>query len=418
MKRVLVLVGESLSANGICANAVMNELKIKGYEVTCLTNQEYNQKNREYKNGIQIEKVKPRLTYRMNYWCKNHGGFLSQLLQKISFLLNKVNLIFSIPTWPLISPLYTYRFYKSAKNLYEHHKYDCVISIYTQIDMVIAGYFIKKKYPEVKFVPYFLDSLSGGYGPRVFSKEWVIKRGLIWERKLLTIADKIVIMKSSETHHQKYNKWESYYSRIKVLDIPLLTSLSNKDITTDLLDKKKINIVYVGSIPCHIRNPKYSLEVFKKVNIENCRLTIIGANTCPDLIKKAQEESKKNEIVLIDQISHEEVISVLRNADVLLNMGNNIASMVPSKIFEYMSVGKPILSFYPIENEPSIKYLEKYPISLSIKEDWDKLEDNVLKVENFIKNSSGKIVNLDEFEEKMYKNTPKAFVEELEEIFI
>ncbi|WP_078543564.1 glycosyltransferase [Litchfieldia alkalitelluris] len=418
MKRVLVLVGESLSANGICANAVMNELKIKGYEVICLTNQEFNQKNRENKKGVKIEKVKPRLTYRMNFWCKNHGGFLSRLIKKVSFILNKAKLVISIPTWPLISPFYTYRFYKSAKKLYKNHKYDCIISIYTQIDTVIAGYFIKKKYPEVKFIPYFLDSLSGGYGPKMFSKQWVIKRGLTWERKLLKIADKIIIMKSSERHHQIYSNGESYYSRIKVLDIPLLTSLSDKDTTTDLLDNKKTNIVYVGSIPCHIRNPKYSLEVFKKLNIENCRLTIIGTNTCPDLIKKAQEDSKKNEIVLIDQISHEEVISALRSADVLLNIGNNIASMVPSKIFEYMSVGKPILSFYPIENDPSIKYLEHYPLSLSVKEDWNELKDNVLKVENFIKGSCGKTVNLEEFEEKMYKNTPKAFVEELEKIFI
>lgn len=416
MKKILILIGQKLSANGICINVIIEELVRSGYEVNCLTNQEFRTPQKRKEDGVKIIGIKPRLTYRMTSWGNNHSGIISKLVRIVSYILNKTKLVLSIPTWPLISPIYSMRFYKAAKDIYLNNKFDCIISAYTQIDMVIAGHFIKKKFPDVKFVPYFLDSLSGGYGPRVFSKNWTINRGLWWERRLLQNADKIIVMKSSQKHHEKYSKSESYYSKIKILDIPLLTPNCNDEIENGVLDKSKTNFVYVGSIPCHIRNPKYILEIFKRIKKKNCMFTIIGTNNCPEIIRKAQEESMDNQIVIINQMPHDEVVKVLNNADVLINIGNNLNSMVPSKIFEYMSIGKPIISTFPIDDEPSIKYLSMYPLSLLVKEDWEMLDENVCKVEKFIEASIGKQINFNELKEKMYYNTPQAFVEEINEM--
>lgn len=419
MKTILVLVGEKQSANGICADAIMKEFYTKGYKVVCITNQEHSSKTTENNTEIMINRIKPRLSYRLRTWSNQNSGIIAKIVSKLSFVLNKFKLILSIPTSQLISPSYIFRFYKGAKELYEGERFDCIISIYTQIDTVIAGYFISKKYPEVKFVPYFLDSLSGGYGPKVFSKDWVLKRGLKWEKILLKRADKIIVMKSSQKHHEKYSRFQEHYSKMRFLDIPLLT-LDNLELvnnSTSILDQNKINLVYLGSIPYNIRNPKYMLEIFKRLNIKNCTLTIIGTNTCPDIIRKAQEESTKNKINVISSIPHEEAKVVLKNADILINIGNNISSMVPSKIFEYMSFGKPIISTFPIDDEPSIPYLKNYPLSLLLKEDWNQLDEDVLKVENFIKSCKGEKVDFNKLKRLMHNNTPQAFVEEIELLF-
>ncbi|RAP74010.1 glycosyltransferase [Paenibacillus montanisoli] len=419
MKTILFLVGEKLSANGICADAVMNEFSSMGYKVLCITNEEYKSSKSEISNGIHIVRIKPRLTYRMNNWCNNNTGAISWIVRKLSFVLNKFKLILSIPTWPLISPMYAFRFYRAASKMYNTSDFDCIIPIYTQIDTIIAGYFLKKKHPELKFVPYFLDSLSGGYGPKKFSKNWIVTRGIKWERRLLKNADKIIVMKASQEHHDLYTKNEGYYSRMRILDIPLLTSFksNNNSPSSKILDTNQINLVYVGSIPIHIRNPKYILEVFSRLNIDNCTLTLIGTNTCPDLIKEAQKNSTKNRIRVINSIPHAEVISVLRDADFLINIGNNISTMVPSKIFEYMTTGKPIISTYPIENEPSLSYLKQYPLSLLLNENREQINEDTLKLENFIQNSRGKSVNLQGLKESMYYNTPQAFVKEIETLF-
>lgn len=417
MRTILFLVGEKLSANGICVEAVMKELNTQGYKVICITNQEYKSTKSEMNDGIFIRRIKPRLTYRLKTWCDNHTGIMSILISKLSFVLNKIKLFLSVLSWPLISPLYTFRFYKEAKKIYDNEGYDCIISTYTQIDTIIAGYFIKKRNPEVKFVPYFLDSLSGGVGPKIFSKEWTIKRGLEWEKKLLKRANKIIVMKSSQKHHEKFSVLQEYYSKIRYLDIPLIIMNNSELARTNIIDHDNINLVYIGSIPYHIRNPEYILEVFKRLNLKKCTFTIIGTNTCPEIIKNAKDNCVKNQIKVIKSISHPEAMKVLRDADILINIGNNISTMVPSKIFEYMSTGKPIISTYPIEDEPSLAYLDNYRLSLLLDEKRGNIQNDVSRVETFIESSKGKKVDFDELKNKFYENTPQAFVKEIEMLF-
>ena len=44
----------------------------------------------------------------------------------------------------------------------------------------------------------------------------------------------------------------------------------------------------------------------------------------------------------------EDIIRIYQEADILVNIGNSIDNQMPSKIFEYISTGKPILNFYKI----------------------------------------------------------------------
>jgi glycosyltransferase involved in cell wall biosynthesis len=419
LKRILFLFSEELSANGICAKAVIKELQKKGYEVECVSNKEINLVNEETVSGVRYSRIKPRLTYRLMIKKMHSEGMKVKLISTLGFVLNKLKLIMSIPTWPLISLSYTFRFYKKAKQIYEQRPYDMIITVYSQIDTLIAGYLIKNRYPNVKFSPYFLDSLSGGYGPKIFSSKWTIKRGMKWEKILLRHADLIIAMQSSKAHHIKYSMNQDYYEKIIFLDIPLLVnnqcSINNSN--NNILSEGTINFVYVGSIPCHIRNPKYILEVFSRLNIGDCTFTIIGTNTCPDVFIKAVGISGKNKIRVLDPKPHNEIISILNQADFLVNIGNNLNTMVPSKIFEYMSFGKPIISTSSISDDPSKEYFKTYPLSVLIDEDWNKMDQNVSKVESFVNDNLNKIINVEGVQQVMYENTPKAFLDTINKIF-
>ena len=417
MKRILFLFNEELSANGICAKAVIKELQKKGYEVECISNQEINLPNEETVSGVRYSRIKPRLTYRLMSKKLHENGVKGKLISTLGFLLNKLKLIMSIPTWPLISFSYTFRFYKTAKQIYKQRPYDMIITVYSQIDTLIAGYLIKKKYPNVKFTPYFLDSLSGGYGPKMFTNKWTIKRGKKWEKIILRQADLIIAMQSSKSHHKKYSMNEDYYKKIIFLDIPLLINNQNLISNDKFLSEDTINFVYVGSIPCHIRNPKYILEVFSRLNIGDCTFTIIGTNTCPDVFIKALENSGKNKIRVLDPKPHNEIISILSHSDFLVNIGNSLNTMIPSKIFEYMSFGKPIISTSSIFDDPSKEYFKMYPLTVSIDEDWNKIDQNVMMVERFVNDNLNETVNVDEIQKVMYENTPKAFVDVINNFF-
>lgn len=102
---------------------------------------------------------------------------------------------------------------------------------------------------------------------------------------------------------------------------------------------------------------------------------------------------------------------MISSADFLINFGNNNTHMTPCKIFEYMSYGKPIISVSPIKDEPSSRYLEKYPLSLIIKEYENNVADDIEKLKNFVSHD----LKLDQSEfDKLnglfYLNKPEAFI--------
>ena len=84
--------------------------------------------------------------------------------------------------------------------------------------------------------------------------------------------------------------------------------------------------------------------------------------------------------------------------------------MTPSKIFEYMSYGKKIISTYPIQADTSIKYLKKYKNSLLLDESKPITDAVLQEVKMFATDSE---VEIDETElmQEFYDNTPQAFID-------
>ena len=394
---VVFIVTELNSANGICAQSVMREMVSRGHTVYCLTNCE---KHGGLDKAIRYRFVRPRLVYRLLNATNNR-----KIVKTIGFLLNKVKLAVSYPIWPLISPLYAHRIYRAAKAICREVRIDMVIPIYTQIDTLIAAYRIKRKIPDIRYIPYFLDSLSGGYGPKCFSKKWVIRRGIKWEERLLPSADKIVMMESSRSHYEKYCAEKSYFQKIIFLDLPLIsqpkTSIASKS-ASDIIE-----LLYVGSIPAHIRNPEPFLKVFHLTKNERYRLSIVGKSTCGEVLSKYAACDPR--IVLFDPISHDEAMKRVANAAVLVNLGNNIKEMTPSKIFEYMSYGKPIVSTMPISDEPSAPYLRHYPLSYLMEYKGIDYEAEVVKLEKWIDGNVGRRIDFSLIETMFSKNTPEHF---------
>lgn len=75
----------------------------------------------------------------------------------------------------------------------------------------------------------------------------------------------------------------------------------------------------------------------------------------------------------------------ISSASVLLSIGNSESPMAPSKIYEYMATGKPIIHFYSWDNDPCLEPLRKYGNSILVKEN-----DNINKINivNFLKHTN------------------------------
>ena len=406
---ILIIVTEINSANGICCASVARKLIENGNKVFFVTNAEYKKFSKI--EGAEYITVKPRLTYRLFAKAELCQKVKKKFLFLTARILNKIKLILSVFTWPLISPIYCRRLYSVAKHVCETKKIDCIIPVYTQIDTLIAAKKIKQENSMIKYIPYFLDSFSGGYGPKVFSKDWIVKRGRWWEDRLLPCADKIIMMQSCKEHYQKYANDKEYYKRIVFLDLPLFTT-HNGIKENNSMFANKINLLYIGTIPTHIRNPQYFLDVFSHIENTNIDLNIVGTCTDFELLRRAA--AKDSRIKIFPPVNHDKALSLMQQADLLVNFGNNNPNMTPCKIFEYMSLGKPIISVSPIPNEPSKIYLEKYPTVLLLEEYRHDIYSDVNRLNDFIgKSEAVREVDLQKLNNIFYSNTPEAFVSEI-----
>lgn len=225
------------------------------------------------------------------------------------------------------------------------------------------------------------------------------------EKKIFELADKVVLMKSSMDHQKKYNM--EYSSKMEFLDIPMLKL--NKQPSQFKRDNSQIKFLFVGSIAYKIRNPQILIDALTALDREDIVCEFVGNIDCKECFGKLQEKMG-DRLKFVGFMKHDELAGKFASADVLLNIGNLISTMVPSKIFEYMSYKKPIISTYSIKNEPSKKYLEKYPMALLLSGDKS-AEANAKEIDNFINNSIHQKINSAELEEKFFLNMPKTFVE-------
>jgi hypothetical protein len=95
-----------------------------------------------------------------------------------------------------------------------------------------------------------------------------------------------------------------------------------------------------------------------------------------------------------------EIKKVYASADFLVNLGNSILEFKPSKTFEYISTGKPIIHFY--RNGIIDEDLMRYPFSLQVDARVE-VCINKNKINEFIFQNRDKILNEKEICDRFYK---------------
>lgn len=94
-----------------------------------------------------------------------------------------------------------------------------------------------------------------------------------------------------------------------------------------------------------------------------------------------------------------EIKKVYASADFLVNVGNSVLEFKPSKTFEYISTGKPIIHFY--QNGIVDETLMRYPLSLQINIQ-DEHVINKKKICEFIYSHKGKTIDKSKIDEIFY----------------
>lgn len=389
--------------NGLCVEGIANELVRQGHEVHCISQLVKNTEAEGQVNGVYLHRVPgPFIDERLR---RSKDGKVSKTIK----IINIFKTLIFLPVWPLVSPVFTYRMAERAKRLLKEQKINQIVACYTPLSALVTAYFLKKENENIRYTAYFLDSLSGGVAPRGMSRKFVLRKGTLWEKRLLANADDVVIMKSHEKHFRSVHHDTDMRRKLHVLDIPLYKPISAED-RVQHTGNGGIRIAYVGSLQRNLKNPSYFLRVFDMLPRMGIELHFYGSSDCDDIFDAFHFEN--NAVIRHGQVSHEEALQAIADADILLNIGSKVECQIPCKIFEYLSMKKPIISTFSSENEPSLPYLKKYSSSFLVDERKE-LSENLSHLHDFLLCFRSDLITDTDIDKMFYLNTPEAFINEV-----
>lgn len=165
----------------------------------------------------------------------------------------------------------------------------------------------------------------------------------------------------------------------------------------------KIHCVFLGRLYEKVRPPEKVVKIIAGLDFSEIIFDFYGMGQ--ELIEQSPDyEEAKNKICLHGSVGNEEAEEVRALSDVLINIDNTNMSQVPSKIFEYISTGKPIINFYFNDGSPILEYLKKYPICINVNVNTETDYESIIL---FLNKTKNKVISFDVIKHMYIQNTPE-----------
>lgn len=364
-KRILCLVDKyypESSANTLCASFVMKKFIDEGYSVDFMSiKEDINSPTVENKGGHIVYKFE-------NYITKNLRAFgkifkVREWKDTPSYFRKAIGLfnIIKSPSRPNTELIKLDHInYKLIINPIESQNiiYDAVVAF----SYPFAFQFLAKKIVEKnlakKLFAILLDPFVFNY---TFNPKKLERRKKVAQKALASV-DKIFMTRGIKEENLKKGFDPYYHKNVVVIELPNLIEHKEK-FEKEKYGGSEIVLSYAGKFYKDIRNPEKMLDILSQMS-KGIVIKIIGEG-CDDILK---EKAKlfDNNLELLGKLPYVECRQRLISSNILINLGNTIPNQTPSKVFEYIAFGKPIINFYFNEEDTSLYYLKKYPLCFNL----------------------------------------------------
>lgn len=396
-------------ATGLCVHTVASCLAERGHDVTTVCFQEAGRDITEI-DGVHIIGVEP-----PRFLTTETG--VDEWKRRLHHFQSLCSRVTHLKSYPLRSNGLVKKYMAEILKCVGNEN-AVIMASFVPLEAVYAVSRVKEQLrAQVKTVYYSSDTLSNEQGnDGILPQDYRMKCGVQWEKRLFALYDKIMIMECHKEHYFTDIYYE-FQDKMELANFPLLRKPSsgvgivedkNKQMTKG---KKKLTFVYAGTLYKNLRNPQYLCSVLTHLTARgNIEVFFLGGGDCADIMEHAVKDSGEK-IQYFGMRPHEEALRYLERADVLLSIGNIESPMAPSKIYEYMATGKPIIHTYTYEKDPCLEPLQKYGNALLIKENDP---EAVAKIEFFLKHA-GKL-DYKTVEKRFATNTPQYTADILENL--
>ncbi len=348
-KRILIVTHQFLpfvSPRTTRWSYLIDELIGKGNEVTVLsgTNPENIEKNYDViyfgnkKFSSNIRKVRQDSNDSTNNLFKKN---IYSILKKI------YRFLFKTFSWPDYAMFWAITIFRNRKRI--NNNYDIIISVSLPFTSHLCAYILKKRI----HADWFMD-IGDPFALKINSPEnnKIIYSFLnkIYERKFYKIASKIIFTHKevAELHENKFNIDESKI----VIGYPIASVNEQYLNIANNYNYKvtPIKIGYFGAFTKSVREPNNYIN-----NIVNPLFEDVEHKWYVNQESKKYFASIKKTSLhkFIDIVPRKEALKIMVNEiHILLSIGNLNKYQMPSKVIEYLSLGKPVLHYAEIEDDP------------------------------------------------------------------
>lgn len=277
--------------------------------------------------------------------------------------------------------------------IHRERKLDVVFTVCSPFAAHFAGIDMVKRFPEIKHCGYTVDPYSTQCRMRPFFISG--DKFLLIEKKVLSNISNLLV--SEEVYE---NRKDLLLGLRNCTVLPyMLPTFNAIEINEKLYPTSGVNCVYAGRFYEDIRNPEYLLQIFAKLSNQNIRLHLFSVG-CEDIVKKY--ENRYSNIIRHEQVSHELIGAVYKQADILLGVGNKTAEFMPSKTFEYIAALKPII--FVNHSTLTNKILDMYPESIQIS-DASNVDEVAEQVKEFCVQNKNKQIEQHVVKKIYYKHS-------------
>jgi hypothetical protein len=389
----------SYSAIGICVKNIVNEISKKNQVSVICNKNTYTQLDKEIIDNINVVRASSKINTLWNkiqfFLSTTHGIKkylfinilnLTRVFRYVSALILRVNV-----QWDLVNV-----FEESLIELNKTSNIDVVIPCCFPIEGLIAS----ERYcrnRETKLIPYLFDNFikSKKLHRTNWNKKIKHKSHVKLLRKIFSNSNHIIAMNSLEFTFVQH--FSTLQDKITYVEHPLLIKLKGTCHKPGKSIDSPIKLTYAGSFLKGYVDPNYFFKLFFHKNFKNFKnfeINLYSRGNCGDLVNNFILNNPVNS-TNHGSVNFEKAQKAICDADFLINVAETSGKQMSSKIFTYMSAGKPIIHFYSYEDDINKLILDKYPLVVCIKQDLSKLMENVLIVEDFIINNNNKFISFE-----------------------
>ncbi len=285
---------------------------------------------------------------------------------------------------------------KQLEAIHNRRHIDAIFSVGSPMAAHTAARNFRKRHPDVRWVTYTVDSYAAQNPGRA--------EALAFESAVLGASDYVLL--SEEIYENNPKLYETFSEKCGTLPY-LMPPAPKQDESIRYLPEDKCNLVYAGRFYKDLRHPEYLLRLAMELE-DGCVLHLYCQSDCDSIIDDYVRRSG-GKIVRHAPVSVDMIQKIYAEADVLVNVGNNTPEFKPSKTFEYIASGKPILNIYYQGQFDQV--LAKSPLTLQLERGGDLLE-SAAALRAFIETSRGKTLPRKEIED-IYKKHSSQHIKEL-----